>query len=156
MDRAETVGPVPLGFARIDSSSRSFHLRMALSVASLGPNPTMGQLPPGPFAASAGRAVVATPVRVATTRAATSSRVVASLCFTRSSLSAVRGPSTATRRRRSAGRYSTSCAGKRVTGSEGPAALPSSDPERGGRHEVQVRTPAQESTTELPDRQIPS
>ena len=63
-----------------------------------------------------------------TTRAATTSRVVANLCFTRFSLSAARR--TLDRHepnlRGLEVRYSTSAPRKRVTGFKGPAASPSS------------------------------
>src|SRR5215207_8088063 len=54
----------------------------------------MGQA--GPPAASAGRVVVVTEAKVAMTGATTMRRVIASLCFTRFSLSAVRRSSSAT------------------------------------------------------------
>ena len=71
----------------------------------------MGQA--GPLAASAGPAVVVTAARVATTRAMTTSSVVASLCFTRFSLSAAwtldgHDPTPLNLE----GWYSTSCAGE--------------------------------------------
>ena len=120
MDRADTVGPVTLGFARIDSSSRSFHLRMALSVASLGPNPTMGQLPPGPFAAIAGRAVVATRGQRRHGQGRHQQQGCRQLVL--HALQPLRGARALDGHAPTPlgwGRYSTSCAGKRVTGSEG-------------------------------------
>jgi hypothetical protein len=43
---------------------------------------------------------------------------------------------------------------KRVTDFKGPAASPSSRSNRGGHHEVQVRTPREELATPCPERQI--
>jgi hypothetical protein len=87
----------------------------------------MGQA--GPLAARAGPAVVVTVARVATARATTTSSVVASLCFTRLSLSAVR-------RTLDGHEYDPMLLGrvvldfvrlaKRVTEFKGRAALPSS------------------------------
>ena len=139
-----TVGPVR--WVRPDVfSSCSFHLRITLSSGHGGPYPTIGQLVPG-RAAIAGRVVVATEEKVAATMAATTSRVVASLCFTGLSLSAVRRPWTATQHAgRLGGRYSTSPRRGARDQFQGSAAVPSSDQKSGGRHEVQVRTPTRDS-----------
>jgi hypothetical protein len=147
MARAVTVGPVVLGFRRIVLSSCSSHLRMTLSLDLAVPQVSMGQA--GPFAAFAEGAVSVTAVRVAATRAATTSTVVASFCFTRFSLSAVRRTSTATNPDTAwAGGLALDLLrlGKRVTGFEERQQCRHPHP-NGDHHEVQVRTPTQESTT---------
>src|SRR6266508_507966 len=79
------VGPVSLGYARIVLSSCSSHLRILLSPSHGGGllgssgQPLTGKLPPAAFAEGV---VVVEKEKVATTRATTSSRIVASLCFT--------------------------------------------------------------------------
>src|SRR4029450_622971 len=90
------------GGARRRASGPASHFRTPLA-AWLGPSPPIGQLVPGPVAAIAGRVVVAADERVAATMAAMTSRVVASLCFTRLPFSAVRRTRTVTYPCRSGG-----------------------------------------------------
>ena len=92
--RAATVGPVVFGLRRMVLSNCSFHLRMTLSLARGVPQVSMGQA--GPLAAFAAGALLVTAAAVAATRVATVTRVAASLCFTRFSLSAARQTPTAT------------------------------------------------------------
>src|SRR2546421_11407670 len=84
MARAAMVGPVVLGLRRMVLSNCSSHLRTTLSLARGLPQVSMDQA--GPFAALAAGGFVAA-AAVAATRVATSTRVAASLCFTRFSLS---------------------------------------------------------------------
>jgi hypothetical protein len=92
MARAATVGPVTLGYLRIDSSSRSSHRRWRCRAPRRGRSASIGQGSEGPGAAIAGRAVMATLERVATTRATTTSRVVANFCLMRSTFLQCAGP----------------------------------------------------------------
>src|SRR5512132_1188422 len=87
----------------------------------------MGHGSEGPGAAIAGRAVMVTVERVATTRATTTSRVVANLCLMRSTFLQCAGPLTATNPTpRGLGSILdlVRLGRGRVTGFKGPAALP--------------------------------
>ena len=98
--------------------------------------------------------MVVTAEKVATTRAATTSRVVANLYFIHSSLSAVRQYSSWPRTPRSAedlnARACTAALGRHMTGSEGRTTLPAVPTDPGAAHEVQVRTPRREPNGKRP------
>src|SRR4029453_3670791 len=83
--RAVMVGPVIEAFVVIVCSNSQFHLRTALSPARGGPPQVSISHEPA-AAACAGRLGVAIEVRVATTTAAITSKVVTNLCFMRFSL----------------------------------------------------------------------
>src|SRR5215211_685050 len=131
------VGPVLAGYARMTSSSWSFHRTTASSFLHGGSwsgssgQPLTGKVAAGGglvvvvgLAASAEGVVVAVE-KVATTRPATTSMVVANLYFIHSSLSAVRQYSSWPRTPRSAedlnARACTAALERHVTGCEGTA-----------------------------------
>jgi hypothetical protein len=92
--------------------------------------------------------VVVAAEKVATTRAATTSRLVANLYFIQPPAFRVRQYSSWPRTPRSAedlnARACTAALGRHVTGSEGRTTCLPSQPDPGAAHEVQVRTPRRE------------